>query len=78
MPIRQLAWIAQPNCPVVFKNCSRRRRLRAELRELNVLDVGALASANAPDDAKGIEAALGWLVVRLGREPVGHTLTNVI
>jgi hypothetical protein len=49
------------------------RQLRAALLELDVLDV-ELGNGEAPDDAKGTSAVLGWLWVTIG----GATVTTVV
>jgi hypothetical protein len=53
-------------------------RLRSELRDLDVLDVVSRAPAKTPEDAKGLGAALGWLIIRIGRDPLRTVVTAVI
>jgi hypothetical protein len=53
-------------------------RLRSELRDLDVCDVEPPASPETPDDAKGLGAALGWLVIRMGRDPLRTVLAAIV
>lgn len=52
-------------------------RLRAELLDLDVQAVDAVAEGGIPEGAKGLPAIGGWLVLHLGREGLRTVLDKI-
>jgi hypothetical protein len=54
------------------------QRLRAQLLDLDVESVDPVTDATAPVGAKGLEALIGWLAVRFGKEGLRTVLGAVV
>jgi hypothetical protein len=54
------------------------QRLRARLLDLDVDSVGPVADSSEPEGAKGLEALIGWLAVRIGKEGLRTVIAAVV
>ena len=54
------------------------QRLRSQLLDLDVESVVPVAGTADPDRQKGLEALVGWLAVRLGKEGLQAVLRAVV
>jgi hypothetical protein len=54
------------------------QRLRAQLLDLDVDSVDPVADASTAEGAKGLEALIGWLAVRLGKEGARTVIASVV
>jgi len=53
-------------------------QLRAQLLDLDVDSVDSVATEDQPAGAKGLEAVIGWLAVRLGKEGLRTVISTVV